>query len=303
MNNYNMFSENPFIDVTQYIDSNMTIEEIEKIEMKKIKKLKDNFISTHTENDYFLKLSKNNQAIFLFPNKNDGTIKDYDTITIKNCTIEFNKCDFLNDFSDKEISRIENSMVSDAKELKNLAETTKQMIVRLLDIKNIFPQDEELPYFKSNEFKEYVNFSEFYPDYYDKSKTLKDIINEVDGKNKKKKESILRHLEIAKNNYIGKLLINKRMSTIVEIEDFFLKEENDGYSIVSRMNIIYYYSLTSNGDTIIYNLSELRNPHSVVIGLHEPLYMYKPSKKGNDYFHAILDNIRKIESINKRFKN
>ena len=296
-----MFSENSFIDVTQYIDSNMTIEEIEKIE---IKKLKDNFISTHTENNYFLKITedKDNQAIFLFPNKNDGMMKHYDAITLKNDTIEFNKCDSLIDFNDKELKRINDCMIEDAKELKNLAKETKQMMDGLFEVKNIFPSDREMPYFKSNEFKECIDFNEFYPNDYDKSKTLKDIINEMNANNEKKKENILRNLEIAKKNYVGKIMVNKSFHTIVEIKDLFLEENIDKYSIIAKINKIQYYSNTNNGDIIVYGICKFRNPHNIN-GFYEPLHNYRPLKQGKEVFYNILDNIRKIESINKRFKN
>lgn len=296
-----MFSESQFIDVTQYINSNMTIEEIEKIEMKK---LKDNFISTHTENDYFLKITENkdNQAIFLFPNKNDGMMKHYDAITLKNDTIEFNKCDSLIDFNDKGLKRINDCMVEDAKELKNLAEETRRMADKLFDAKIIFPSDIVMPYFKSIEFKECIQFNEFYPNDYDKSKTLKGIINEINDNNEKKKENILRNLEIAKKNYIGNIFINKSIHAIIEIEDFFLKENIGDYSIIAKMNIIQYNSNKNNVDIIQYGFDECRNPHNVIIGIYEPLHMYKPLKE-KEVFYNILDNIRKIESINKRFQN
>ena len=137
----NLFSNNPYINIQDYLDSDLTISEIEKIEKSKIEALRKDIESKHTIKDYYYSneiATGGDNIAFCCPYKDGDKVK-YDTIRIGNSCIRTIKNYYYYRYNDfNQYIKMDSAQIKETKKLKNLVSELKDRLKLLYDVNDCY---------------------------------------------------------------------------------------------------------------------------------------------------------------------
>lgn len=295
----NLFSNNPCINIQDYLDSDLTISEIEKIEKSKIQSLRKDVESKYTIKDYYysnrMTIGGDNIA-FCYPYKDGDKVK-YNAIRLGNSCIKIvNDYDFYKNNDFNQYIKMDSAQIKETKKLKNLVDELKDKINLLYDIKSPYLMKQKKVDEPTFVQKLTLDLSCYLPNSEDKTKRIKDILDEINMKNEVEYNKLKKTLLSIQRAYSDKFLYHSATKTIVHIKDIYISDENDSYKIKTLIDAIFFKILFGRDELVCYKIDSVED-FGYISDFATMLETYSFLYGKREAFMETMEYIKEIDKI------